>query len=36
MFQVKAISKDVRKMFVPSSIFLFNLLRSVALFVKKM
>ena len=36
MFQVKVISKDVRKMIVPSSILLFNLLRSAVLFVKKM
>ena len=36
MFQVKAISKDVRKMIVPSSKFCFNLSRSVVLCVKKM
>ena len=33
---VKAISKDVRKMIVPSSMFVLNLSRSVALSVKKM
>ena len=36
MFQVKAIRKDVRKKIVPSLMFLFNLSRSVVLFVKKM
>ena len=36
MFQVKAISKDVRKTIVPSFMFLFNLLKSVVLCVKKM
>ena len=36
MFQVKAISKDVRKGIVPSLISLFNLSRSVVLCVKKM
>ena len=36
MFQVKAIRKDVRKKIVPSPMFLFNLSRSVVLFVKKM
>ena len=36
MFQVKVISKDVRKIIVPSLMFLFNLLRSVVLCLKKM
>ena len=36
MFQVKAISKDVRKTIVPSFMFLFNLSKSVVLCVKKM
>ena len=36
MFQVKAISKDVRKTIVPSLMFLFNLSKSVVLCVKKM
>ena len=36
MLQVKAINKDVRKMIVPSFMFLFNLSKSVILFVKKM
>ena len=36
MFQVKAISKDVRKMIVPSFMLLFNLSKSVVLCVKKM
>ena len=35
MFQVKAISKDVRKTIVPSFMFVFNLSKSVALCVKK-
>ena len=36
MFQVKAMSKDVRKRIVPSFMSLFNLSKSVALCVKKM
>ena len=36
MFQVKAISKDVRKTIVPSFMFLFNLSKSVAFCIKKM
>ena len=36
MFQVKAISKDVRKTIVPSFMFLFNLWKSIVLCVKKM
>ena len=36
MFQVKAISKDVRKTIVPSLMFLFNLLNSFVVCVKKM
>ena len=36
MFQVKALSKDVRKTIVPSSKFHLNLSRSVVLCVKKM
>ena len=36
MFQVKVISKDVRKTIVPSFMFLFNLSKSVVLCVKKM
>ena len=36
MFQVKVISKDVRKIIVPSLMFLFNLLRPVVLCLKKM
>ena len=36
MFHVKRISKDVRKTIVPSFMFLFNLLKSVILCVKKM
>ena len=36
MFQVKAITKDVRKTIVPSFMFLFNLSTSVVLCVKKM
>ena len=36
MFQVKAISKDVRKTIVPSFMFLFNLWKSVVLCVKKL
>ena len=36
MFQVKAISKDVRKTIVTSFMLLFNLSKSVALCVKKM
>ena len=36
MFQVKAISKDVRKTIVPSFMFLFNLYKFVLLCVKKM
>ena len=36
IFQVKAVSKDVRKTIVPSSMFLFNLSRSVVFCVKKM
>ena len=36
MFQVKAISKNVRKTIVPLFIFLFNLSESVVLCVKKM
>ena len=35
MFQVKAISKDVRKTIVPSFMFLFNLWKSIVLCVKK-
>ena len=36
MFQIKAISKDVRKKIVPSLMFLLNLSMSVVLCVKKM
>ena len=36
IFQVKAISKDVRKAIVSSFMFLFNLSKSVVLCVKKM
>ena len=36
MFQAKAISKDVRKMIVPSLMFLFNLSKFVVLYIKKM
>ena len=36
MYQVKAISKDVRKTIVASLMFLFNLPKSVVLCVKKM
>ena len=36
VFQVKAITKDVRKMIVPSFMFLFNLSKSVVLCIKKM
>ena len=36
MFQVKAMSKDVRKAIVPSFMFPFNLSKSVVLCVKKM
>ena len=36
MFQVKAISEDVRKTIVPSFMDVFNLWKSVVLFVKKM
>ena len=36
MFQVKAISKDVRKTIVPSFMFLFNLWKSIVLCGKKM
>ena len=35
MFQVKAISKDVRKTIVPSLMFLFNLSKSVILSVER-
>ena len=35
IFQVKTLSKDVRKMIVPSFMFLFNLSKSVVLCVKK-
>ena len=36
MFQVKVISKDIRKMTVPSFMFLFNLSKSVLFCIKKM
>ena len=36
MFQVKAITKDVRKTVLPSFMFLFDMSKSVVLFVKKM
>ena len=36
MFKVKVISKDVRKTIVSSFMFLFNLLKSAVLCVKKM
>ena len=36
LFQVKVISKDLRKMIVPSFMFLFNLSKSVAFCMKKM
>ena len=36
MFQVKAISKGVRKTIVPSFMFVFNLSKSVVFCVKKM
>ena len=34
MFQIKAISKDVRKRILPSFMFLFNLCKSIILCVK--
>ena len=36
MFQVKAMTKDVRKMIFPSFMFLFNLPKSVLFCIKKM
>ena len=36
MFQVKAISKDVRKTIIPSLMFLLNLSKSAVFCVKKM